>query len=54
MLLVYINDLAAGIKCNVDLLADDTSLIFVVEDLKLSVATDMNHGLELIRGWAHD
>ena len=30
--LVYINDLAIGLKCNVKLFADDTSLFTVVED----------------------
>ena len=51
--LVYINDLAAEVKCNVKLFADDTSLFNVVEDLD-SAASDMNHDLELIRWWAHD
>ena len=51
--LVYINDLAAEVKCNVKLFADDTSLFTVVEDLD-SAASDMNHDLELIRRWAHD
>ena len=30
--LVYINDLAVGLKCNVKLFADDTSLFTVAED----------------------
>ena len=51
--LVYINDLAADVKCNLQLFADDTSLFTVVEDLN-SAASDMNHDLELIRQWAHD
>ena len=32
LFLVYINDLAIGLKCNVNLFADDTSLFTVVED----------------------
>ena len=51
--LVYINDLAADVKCNVKLFADDTSLFTVVEDSN-SAANDMNHDLELIRQLAYD
>ena len=51
--LVYINDLAAGVRCNVKLFADDTSLFTVVEDSN-TAANDMNHDLGLIRQWAHD
>ena len=51
--LVYINDLAADVKCNVKLFADDTSLFTVVEDSN-SAASDMNHDLELISQWAYD
>ena len=40
--LVYINDLAVGLKCNVKLFADDTSLFTVVEDSH-TAANDMNH-----------
>ena len=50
--LVYINDLAVGLKCDVKLLADDTSLFTVVEDSK-TAANDMNHDLDLISQWAH-
>ena len=53
LFLVYINYLAAEVKCNAKLFADDTSLFTVVEDLN-SAASDMNHALELIRQWAHD
>ena len=45
--LVYINDLAVGLKCNVKLFADDTSLFTVVEDAN-TAANDMNHDLDLI------
>ena len=51
--LVYINDLAADVRCNVKLFADDTSLFTVVEDSN-TAASDMNHDLELIRQWAYD
>ena len=51
--LVYINDLTAGLKCNVKLFADDTSLFTIVKDTNAAVS-DMNHDLELISKWAHD
>ena len=50
--LVYINDLAVGLKCNVKLFADDTSLFTVVEDSN-TAANDLNHDLDLISQWAH-
>ena len=50
--LVYINDLSVGLKCNVKLFADDTSLFTVVEDSN-TAASDMNHDLDLISQWAH-
>ena len=50
--LVYINDLAVGLKCNVKLFADDTSLFTVVED-SITTANDMNHDLDLISQWAY-
>ena len=50
--LVYINDLAIGLRCNVKLFADDTSLFAVVEDSN-TAASDMNHDLDLISQWAH-
>ena len=51
--LVYINDLAVDLKCNVKLFADDTSLFTVVQEPN-AAAADMNHDLELISRWAHD
>ena len=51
--LVYINDLAADVRCNVKLFADDTSLFTVVENSN-TAASDMNHDLELIKQWAYD
>ena len=50
--LVYTNDLAVGLKCNVKLFADDTSLFTVVED-STTAANDMNHDLDLISQWAY-
>ena len=44
---MYINDLAVGLKCNVKLFADDTSLLTVVEDPN-TAANDMIHDLDLI------
>ena len=51
--LVYINDLAVGLKCNVKLFADSTSLFTVVEDYSNTAANDLNHDLDLIGQWAH-
>ena len=51
--LVYINDLAMDLKCNVKLFADDTS-IFTIEQDPNTAASDMNHELEMIKKWAHD
>ena len=41
-----------GLRCNVKLFADDTSLFTVVEDSN-TAASDMNHDLDLISQWAH-
>ena len=49
---VYINDLAVGLKCKVKLFADDMSLFTVVEDSN-TAANDMNHDLDLISQWSH-
>ena len=43
---------AVGLKCNVKLFADDTSLSTVVED-SITAANDMSHGLDLISQWAY-
>ena len=48
--LIYINDLTDGIKCNVKLFADDTSIFTVVHDPH-TAALDMNHDLNLIKLW---
>ena len=50
--LVYINDLAVGLECNVKLFTDDKSLLTVVEDSN-TAANDMNQDLDLIGQWAH-
>ena len=50
--LVYINDLTANIRCNMKLIADDTSLFITANDLNQAVA-DMNHDLNIIKNWAH-
>ena len=44
---VYINDQTIGLKCNLGLFADDTSLFTVAEDPR-TVANDINHDLALI------
>ena len=49
---MYINDLAVGLKCNVKLFADDTSLFTVVKEPN-TAANDLNHDLDLIRQWAY-
>ena len=51
--LIYINDLTDGLKCNVKLFADDTSIFTVVHDPH-AAALDMNHDLNLIELWAHN
>ena len=50
---MYINDPSENLKCNVQLFADDTSLITVVKNSN-TAAADMKHDLELIRQWDHD
>ena len=50
--LVYIIDLAIGLKCNVKLFADDTSFFTVVEVCK-TAADETNHDWDLISQWAH-
>ena len=52
LFLVYINDFAVGLKCNVKLYADYTSL-FTVEEDSNTAANDMNHDLDLISQWAY-
>ena len=51
LFLIYINDLTDGVKCNVKLFADDTSILTVVYDPN-TAAENMNHDLQLISLWA--
>ena len=51
--LVYINDLTANLKCNVNLFAEDTSILSDVHNPN-ECAADLNHDLDLIKRWAHD
>ena len=51
--LVYINDLATDLKCNVKLFADDTSPFSVVHNPK-ECAANLNRDLDLIKRWAQD
>ena len=51
--LVYINDLPKGLKSNVKLFADDTSLFTIVKD-KNESADVLNNELLLISKWAYD
>ena len=53
LFIFYINDLIAGLKCNVKLFADDTSIFTIVQN-STTAANDMNHDLELIKQWAND
>ena len=49
--LIYINDLTDGLKCNVKLFADDTSIFTVVHE-PTTAAENLNHDLDLINLWA--
>ena len=51
LFLIYINDLTDGLKCDVKLFADDTSIFTVIHDPNSAVA-DINHDLRLINLWA--
>ena len=53
LFLVYINDLPNGLKSNVKLFADDTSLFTIVKD-KNESADVLNNDLLLISKWAYD
>ena len=53
LLLIYINDLTDGLKCNVKLFVDYT-WIFTVVHGPHTAAPDMNHNLNLIKFWAYD
>ena len=49
---MYINDLAAGLKCNGKLFADDTSSFTVVKEPN-TAESDLYHDLDLVRQWAY-
>ena len=53
LFLIYINDLTDGIRCDMKLFADDTSIFTVVRDPH-TAALDMTHDLNLIKLWAHN
>ena len=52
LFLVYINDLAVRLKCNVKLFADDTSLFTAADDSN-TASSGMNHDLDWTSQWAH-
>ena len=49
--LVYINDLAEVVKCNLKMFADDTCLYVTVEDPTTS-DTSLNENLTNVQQWA--
>ena len=52
LFLVYINDITDGLKSEVRIFADDTSLFVVVDDPIASFEI-LNHDLKLIERWAN-
>ena len=52
LFLIYINDLERNTKYNIIFFADDTMLLSVVKNPKIS-AEDLNHDLEVIYQWAY-
>ena len=52
LFLVYINDITDGLKSEVRIFADDTSLFVVVDDPIASFEI-LNHDLKLIEKWAN-
>ena len=49
---IYINDLENGIKPQLNVFADDTSLFTIIKDPDIS-ALELNHDLHLISQWAY-
>ena len=50
LFLVYINDLVEGIKCDIRIFADDTSIFRIVRNIDIAYK-DMQHDLNLIQKW---
>ena len=53
LFLIYINDLPDGLKSNVKLFADNTSLFSVVENKEES-ASDLTNELDVISKWTYN
>ena len=51
LFLVYINDLAEVVKCNLKMLADDTCL-YVMVDNPTASAMSLNRNLYNVQRWA--
>ena len=52
LFLVYINDLPQGLRCNVKLFTDDTSLFSTITSLAIS-SSNLNEDLLKITQWAY-
>ena len=52
LFLVYVNDLPQGLRCNVKLFADDTSLFFTITSPAIS-SSNLNEDLVKITHWAY-
>ena len=52
LFLIYINDLVIGLKCDIRIFADDTSLFKIVRNIDTAYE-DIQHDLNLIQQWGH-